>query len=441
MSFSQFILDSHEQYRQQVRLRNSWVVRLRWWYLLILGGVAFVTSYTSTIETEQYRKFAVALILSGLALNFILWLILLMRRLSTTVYHQVAVIQILLDASLATAVVYFQGGIDSRATVLFAIPILSAGVLFVPIFAYTAAALSALLYTGGMVLYQHQNPGSYPLKDILLPAVFYSFVFFLLAIIVSGYTERNRAKERENSYAELLSLLRHQLHHPTGVIAAIVEMLEQGASFSKLTPKEKEYIRQLKYENHRIHAMITNLLKTADVDEKIMRSKDHWTDVHLINIITDCSSSVAVAYKRIKDLDLRLPNEDITMRGDPEQLQLAFENIVENAFKYSSKDHKVTISLLSKRIPTIEVDIQDHGDGISDKEQKKIFTAFNKLEASSKDSYEAINTYAMGLGLYISKMIIEQHGGEFSLQSKVGQGTKVIIKLKRDMWRYYYGQK
>ncbi len=441
MSFSQFILDSHEQYRQEVRLRNGWLIRLRWLYLLLLGGVAVATSYTSSMETQPYRRFVITLILSGLSLNFVLWLILKFRQLSTLASHQIAVIQILLDAGLAASVVYFQGGIDSRATLLFALPILNAGVLFVPIFAYTAAALNALVYTGAMVLYQHHNPASYPLKDVILPAVFYSAVFLLLAIIVSGYTERNRAKERESSYAELLSLLRHQLHHPTGVIAAIVEMLEQGASFSKLTAKEKEYIKQLKYENHRIHTMIANLLKTADIDEKISHGREHWTDVHLMNVITDCSSAVAVAYKRIGDLDLQVPNEDITMRGDPEQLQLAFENIVENAFKYSDKGHKVTIRLLAKRVPTIEIDIEDHGEGISDKQQRNLLTAFNKLETSSKDSYEAINTYAMGLGLYISKMIIEQHGGQFSLQSKVGQGTKVIIKVKRDMWRYYYGQK
>lgn len=409
--------------------------------MLVLGGVAVVTSYTSSMETQQYRKFVVSLILSGLLLNAILWLVLRARQLPTTAYHSVAITQVLLDASLAAAVVYFQGGIDSRATVLFAVPILCTGILFVPVFAYIAAALSSLSYVGSLVLFQQHNPAIYPLKDILLPAVFYSFVFFLLAIIVSGYTERNKAKERENSYTELLSLLRHQLHHPSGVIAAIVEMLEQGESFSKLSAKEKGYVRQLKYENHRIHTMITNLLKTADADGATMNAKDDWTDVHLINIITECATSVAVAYKRVDDLDLRIPNEDITMRGDPDQLRLAFENIVENAFKYSNKDHKVTISLFAKRVPTIEIDIEDHGQGISDKQQREILTAFNKVETSSRDSYEAINNYAMGLGLYISKMIIEQHGGQFILQSKLGQGTKVIIKVKRDMWRYSYGQK
>jgi signal transduction histidine kinase len=441
MSFSQFILDSHEQYRQEVRLRNSWIVRLRWWYITGLGAVALATSYTTTMKTEHLREFVVSLIIGGLLINLLLWLFLLAKNLRTFSYHEVAIIQLLLDAGLAAAVVYFQGGIDSRATVLFAIPILAAGVLFIPVFAYISAILSTVMYTLALLTYQYFNPIAYEKTDILLPAIFYSSVFFLLAIIVSGYTERNKAKERENSYTELLSLLRHQLHHPIGVIAAIIEMMEHGKGYTTMDAKDKEYLRQLKYENHRIHTMITNLLQTAKLKQDNDKLQSGWGDVHIMNLLTECSSSVATGYKRIKDLDLQIPNDDIIMHGDAEQLRLAFENIIENAFKFSDNGHKVTITLVAKKVPTIEIDVADTGSGISEKQQKKLFTAFSQLETTSKESREAINNYSMGLGLYISKLIIEQHGGHLSLQSAPGEGTKVIIQLKRDMWRYYYGQK
>lgn len=441
MSFSQFILDSQEQYRQEVRLRNSWIVRLRWWYLSILGVVAVVTSYTTTIKTDHLRQFVVSLIIGGLIINFLLWLILLARNLRTSSYHEVAFVQLLLDAGLAAAVVYFQGGIDSRATVLFAIPILAAGVLFIPVIAYISAVLSTVMYTFALLAYQYFNPTAYEKTDILLPTVFYSMVFFLLAIIVSGYTERNKAKERENSYTELLSLLRHQLHHPIGVIAAIIEMMEHGDGYARMDSKDKEYLRQLKYENHRVHTMITNLLQTAKLKQDKNKLQSRWGDVHIMNLLTECSTSVATGYKRINDLDLQIPNDDIIMHGDTEQLRLAFDNIIENAFKFSDTGHKVTITLIAKKVPTIEIDIADTGSGISEKQQKKLFTAFSQLETTSKESREAINNYSMGLGLYISKLIIEQHGGHLSLQSAPGEGTKVIIQLKRDMWRYYYGQK
>lgn len=441
MSFSQFLLDSHEQYRQEVRLRNGWIVRLRWWYLIVLGTVAVITSYTSSVENIQYREFVISLIVGGLIINLLLWIILLFKNLRTVTYHEVAIVQILLDASLAAAVVYFQGGIDSRATLLFAVPILVTGVLFVPVFSYIAAVLSTVMYTGALLIYQYLNPTIYKRLDVLLPAVFYAFVFFLLAIIVSGYTERNRAKEREHSYSELLALLRHQLHHPIGVIEAIIEMMEHGEEYKNLSSKNREYLRQIKYENHRIHTMITNLLQTAQIKQDKDKMQSKWVEIHIMNLLTECSTSVATGYKRIKDLDLQIPNDDVVLRGEPEQLRLAFENIIENAFQFSEPGHKVTIALLAKKVPTIEIDIQDRGVGISDKQQRTMFTEFSHLDISSKESREMINNYSMGLGLYISKLIIEQHGGSLSLQSKTDEGTKVIIQLKRDMWRYYYGKK
>lgn len=441
MSFSQYLLDAHEQYRLQVRLRNGWIIRWRWWYLTVLAAVAIATSYTSTRIAMEYRDFIAGLFVTGLLLNAVLWAVVRFGSHKTWMYHLTATVQIILDTALAAAVVYFQGGIDSRATVLFAVPILAAGVLFKPAFAYLAAMISALFYSGALALYvQIEKPG-YALDEITLPAAFYTSVFLLLAIIVSGYTARNNAKEREDSYAELLSLLRHQLHHPTGVIAAIVEMLEHSEGFTKLSQKDKAYIRQLKHENHRIHSMISNVLQVADVQRAVESTKGKWGDVDLMALVSNCATNIAVSYKRIDDLALEIPNEHVIVHGQEEKLQLAFENIIDNAFKFSNGGHKVVINLLAKKVPTIEIDIIDHGEGISAKDQRKLFRAFTNIDEASKDGQEAIKSYSMGLGLYISKIIIEQHGGKLALQSKPGEGTKVIVQLKRDMWRYLYGQK
>lgn len=442
MSFSQYLLDTHEQYRLQVRLRNGWIIRWRWWYLTVLASVAIASSYTSTRVTMEYRDFIAGLFATGLLLNLILWAIVRFGSHKTWAYHLTATVQIILDTSLAAAVVYFQGGIDSRATILFAVPILAAGVLFKPVFAYLAACISAVSYTSALVLFVYIDRPGYDLDEIILPTAFYGSVFLLLAIIVSGYTARNSAKEREDSYAELLSLLRHQLHHPSGVIAAIVEMLEHSDGFSKLSTKDRAYIRQLKQENHRIHSMISNVLQVADVRSAVDAQKSgKWTDVDLMTLVSNCATNIAVSYKRIDDLVLEIPNEHVLVRGQEDKLQLAFENIIDNAFKFSSSGHKVVINLLAKKMPTIEIDIIDHGEGISPKEQRRLFRAFTNIDETSKDGQEAIRSYSMGLGLYISKVIIEQHGGTLELQSKPGEGTKVIVSLKRDMWRYLYGQK
>ncbi len=419
-------------------MRNLWLLKWRWWYLSVLCGSAILLSLAAMPSTSSaYRVFLAAICGTGLLINLGLSVIGNSRNLPVQGYHALAVTQIVLDATLAALVIYFLGGPESRATILFAIPILSTGILFVPIFAYFAAGLCSLLYAAALMVQDSVHPVSYQPEGIASPIVLYSLVFFLLAIIVSGYTRRTNAKERETSYAELLSLLRHQLHHPSGVIAAIVEMIEKGDTFAKLTPKERDYIKQLKYENHRIHSMITNLLKTAQLKKDV----EHWTEIHLTNLINECATSVAMSFKRMDDLRDNLPNDDIIILGNAEQLQTAFENIIENAFRYSKPGKTVGIQFKTGTSPVIEIDIEDHGEGIEDSEQRKLFKAFSELDKPTSDGESAINSYSMGLGLYISKLIIEQHGGEMSLESKVGQGTKVIIHLKRDMWRKLYGQK
>lgn len=441
MGFSQYLLDTREQYRLQVRLRNGWIIRLRWVYLTGLSAVAFASSYT-TEETSPYRSFIIGLLIGGLTLNTILWLFNRFQNLHIRTYHIIAFLQILLDASLAASVVYFQGGVDSRATVLFAIPILICGVLYMPLFAYISALVCASFYIIALAAYAYNDPITHHIRDAFLPAIFYTFVFLLLATIVSGYTKRNNAKEREDSYAELLSLLRHQLHHPSGVIAAIVDMLEHGDGFNKLSARDKAYVRQLKHENHRIHTMISNLLQVADVQQDLDKSMTNkWGDVDIMTVLSNCATNIAVTYKRVDDLVLEIPNEHIIIHGLEEKLQLAFENIIDNAFKYSDAGHKVVVNLISKKAPTVEIDIIDHGEGIDTKAQHKLFKAFSNIDEASKDGEEAIRSYSMGLGLYISKVIIEQHGGKLELQSKPGEGTKVIVQLRRDMWRYLYGQK
>jgi signal transduction histidine kinase len=158
-------------------------------------------------------------------------------------------------------------------------------------------------------------------------------------------------------------------------------------------------------------------------------------------LINDCATSTATAYKRLKDLELNIPHDNAIVHGQHDKLQLAFENIIENAFKFSDPGNKVTVSIYAKKMPTIEIDIEDHGVGLSSKDQKKLFKVFTNIESANTGTPGSIKTYSMGLGLYISKIIIEQHGGKLELQSAEGKGTKVIVRLKRDMWRYYYGQK
>jgi signal transduction histidine kinase len=425
MSLSQYILDSREQYRLQVRERNTWLARLRWYYLIILAGVVVITAMLAHDNVEHNQQVALTVGGIGLVVNTVLWALTKFKRRPLAYYQTIAVGQVLLDVALASGIIYFQGGLASRATLLFAIPIVGAGLLFTKTFAYVAAVLSAIGYTLALALYRHDNPGSYELHHVTVPAVFYAVVFLVIAIIVTAYGKRNASNEREKSYSELLALLRHQLHHPTGVIAAIVEMLEYSDNYSKWPAGDKSYLQQLKRENKRQHAMIANLLESVtDRNEELADKQKRVFNV--VQLLNDESVSCATGAKRLADLETRLPNKTIEVEGDPAQLSTAFDNIIGNAFRYTEKGTPVIISATEENYK-ITVSIHDKGKGISEAEQRALFKLFSKMQ--SRISGDPEKLYDSGLGLYVAKLIIERHRGKLELSSSPKYGTNITVTL------------
>jgi signal transduction histidine kinase len=425
MPLSQYILDAREEYRLQTRERNTWLTRLRWYYLVILAAVIVVASYLTQAQASRNRQFALTTAGIGLTLNFILWALTKPKNRSIYYYHSVAVAQLILDITLAASIVYFQGGLSSRATVLFAIPIVGAGLLFTKGFAYVSAFLSAVGYVLALVIYRHNNPGSYELWQVTLPAVFYAVVFLIIAIIVSAYRNKTASNEREKSYTELLSMLRHQLYHPTSVIAAIIDMLQHGEHYSKWPAGDKNYLQQLKRENKKLHTMIANALEAIKTDQDEIKQTKVFDIVPLLN---DEAVSCATGAKRVSDLKTMLPNKTIEVEGDAQQLTTALDNVIENAFRYTEKGTPVIVSI-SEENYKVTISVHDKGEGMSDADQKALFQLFSKMQ--SRISGDPEKLYDTGLGLYVSKLIIERHKGKLELSSSKEYGTNVTITLYR----------
>src|SRR6202008_4639546 len=107
MSLSQYILDSREQYRLQVRERNTWLARLRWYYLLILAGVRLITAEATNDDTMR-NKHIVLIVGVGLIVNTFLWALTKAKRRPLGYYQIIAVAQITLDVVLAAGIIYLQ---------------------------------------------------------------------------------------------------------------------------------------------------------------------------------------------------------------------------------------------------------------------------------------------------------------------------------------------
>ena len=112
------------------------------------------------------------------------------------------------------------------------------------------------------------------------------------------------------------------------------------------------------------------------------------------------------------------------MHGEELLLQMMMNNLVENAIKYSPKDKPITIGL-SKENKQILFSVKDEGEGIAEAEKGKIFEKFyrigNELTRTTKGT---------GLGLYLCKMIVKDHGGHINIKSIVGGGSEFLVTFK-----------
>lgn len=162
--------------------------------------------------------------------------------------------------------------------------------------------------------------------------------------------------------------------------------------------------------------MVTGLLENYRSDSDFNSVKPERTD------ITELLEETIAEYDQPERLAFNSPGKEIYAMADMDKMQIVFRNLIENAMKYS--DEKIDISIKEKS-GNIAIQFKDSGIGIPDENIKYIFEPFYRADPS-----RSRQTGGFGLGLSICKKIIEAHKGEIVINSKVGEGTEVILKLK-----------
>src|SRR5262249_45779221 len=128
-------------------------------------------------------------------------------------------------------------------------------------------------------------------------------------------------------------------------------------------------------------------------------------------------------------IQFKAPKTDrpLIVRGDKERLVQVINSLLNNAFKYAPQSDRIDVRLGRPRgvKGMAQIEVQDYGPGIAEKDLDMIFRRFYQISA---DNYRK-KLNGLGLGLFISKGIIEQHGGEITARSEVGKGSTFIIRL------------
>ncbi|GAH23077.1 unnamed protein product, partial [marine sediment metagenome] len=208
----------------------------------------------------------------------------------------------------------------------------------------------------------------------------------------------------------------HQLRTPLSAIKWTLRMLLDG-DLGKITEEQRGFIEKTYKSNERMISLINDLLDVTRIEEGRYLYKPVLTQIeNVVQFVID-SFKEKIRRKKIK-LEFKKPRKKLPeVRVDVEKVRLAINNLLDNAIRYTPVGGRVTTSLKCGK-KEIELSVKDTGVGIPEDQKERVFTKFFRGANVMR-----METEGTGLGLFITKNIIEAHGGRVWFESEENKGS------------------
>ena len=244
-------------------------------------------------------------------------------------------------------------------------------------------------------------------------------ILFIVAVIITNSFERLAEANRMKS--EFVGIVSHQLRSPLSNLKWATELLMSG-KLGKTEEKQTEYFKILKENSDRMGELIKDLLIVSRIETaKLPIKKVEFSLEDLVKeLIKEFrpfaqASNVEIEFQAKRNLP--------KIFADPSQIRLVIENLSDNAIRYIDGKGVVEIKV-ERQEKNLYLEIRDTGVGIPEEEQKYIFQKFFRSENVLK-----YQTQGSGLGLYISRAIIEKSGGKIGFKSEENKGSTFWFTL------------
>ena len=229
-----------------------------------------------------------------------------------------------------------------------------------------------------------------------------------------------RLMELDKIKDEFIGITSHELRTPMTAIKSFLWMVLQGKG-GDLTDKQKGYLNKAAKATDRMVDLINDMLNVSKIEARGIELE--LKKVDLGKLIRDVVRELKVKTdQKGLELALALPKlkerRRVFVKADPDRLREILVNLIGNAIKFTDKG-SITIKTVKKR-GKAEVSVKDTGRGIAKDDIPKLFHKFSRLDTSFVTAAEAGGT---GLGLYITKALVEAHGGKIGVESKPGKGS------------------
>ena len=230
-----------------------------------------------------------------------------------------------------------------------------------------------------------------------------------------------KLKHLDEQKDEFISMAAHELRAPMTAIKGYISMIMEGEE-GDITEKARGYLADANNINDRLVRLVNNMLNVSRIEEGRMAYQIE--DEYLSRVVRLVYSQfVPEAERKGLAYKLEIPTHiKDKVRVDPDRIQEVIGNLISNAVKYTENGFiKVRLTQPSKG--SVRFEVEDTGLGVSEEEQKKLFQKFERIETNLG------KTTGTGLGLYISKLLIETFHGKIDINSKPGKGSIFWFEL------------
>ncbi|MBI3563529.1 MAG: PAS domain S-box protein [Gammaproteobacteria bacterium] len=235
-----------------------------------------------------------------------------------------------------------------------------------------------------------------------------------------------RVQEANRLKSEFLANMSHELRTPLNAIIGFSELMHDG-KVGPVSPDHKEYLGDILTSSKHLLQLINDVLDLAKVESGKMEF--HPEPVELTKIIGEVRDVLRTLMSR-KHINVGIEVDPglASIVADPAKLKQVLYNYLSNALKFTPEGGKVVVRAQAESTEHYRIEIQDSGIGIKAEDMHRLFIEFQQLDTSMAKKYQGT-----GLGLALTKRIVEAQGGQVGVSSKVGKGSVFYAVLPRVM--------
>ena len=243
------------------------------------------------------------------------------------------------------------------------------------------------------------------------------------AALDAVHAERGRLIDERQAHFEMLSRMSHELRTPLNAVIGFSEMIALETLGPVGNPRYLEYAHDITESGGHLLAVISDILDMSKIEAGRLDLDERPVDLRAM-----ASRARGMVQARADaggiTLETELPPGLPPVLVDERRMKQVLLNFLSNAVKFTEPGGRVTLAAVPGRDGGMDITVTDTGIGIAPEDLPKVLTPFGQIESALSRRFEGT-----GLGLPLSKAIVELHGGRLLLDSRPGQGTTVTVHL------------